>query len=130
MINIGSQYYTDDGISTTSTSQAAMQCAFIDSVINGSYDMNGQIYLSSFRSSIDAAVTVDQKITLVILTLLSAGLAFFSCFIHHKMTNLLLKSLKSGLAGSKKRWIRGSHSRFDDESTNGSIGSSTHASRF
>lgn len=119
MINIGSQYYTDDGTITTSSSQAALQCAFIKSVTSGAFGTDGEIVTSSF-SSIEGSVSAGQVVTLVILSLLSAGLAMFSFITHHKMTSFLLKSLGSGLAGSKKRWVRRAKSTMSDESTVGS----------
>lgn len=124
-LGIGSQYYTDDGDVVTNSSQAGIQCAFIDSITNGLYDMYGGILSSSFTSA-EASVTDGQVVTLVLLTVLSAGLAIFSFMVHNRTTSYLLKSLKSGRAGSKKRWVRrsrtsmSSRSSIDDQSTNAS----------
>ena len=121
---IGSQYYTDDVDISTNSSQATIECSFIDSVTNGLYDMYGGIRSSSFTSA-EASVTDGQIITLVLLTLLSAGLAIFSFIVHNRTTSYLLKSLKSGRAGSKKRWVRRSRT---STSSRSSMDDSTYAS--
>ena len=102
--------------------QNEVQCSFIESIRYGTYDKYGHIYVNMFQSSNQEAkeVTTGQKIMLGILSSVCIGLATYSCMIHHEMTNLLLKSLRTGLIGSKKRWVRrrghgGSSSRREQE---------------
>ena len=88
--------------------QNEVQCSFIESIRYGTYDKYGHIYVNMFQSSNQEAkeVTTGQKIMLGILSSVCIGLTAYSCMIHHKTTNLLLKSLITGLIGSKKRWVR------------------------
>lgn len=116
MINIESTYYYDDGNSTSSVSEVAVECGFIESVMSGAYDSNGEIYLSSSQTSATALVTTGQKVTLAILTLTSFALGISACFFHHKMNNLLLKSLSSGMNYRKKWWNKNRRRNHEDTS--------------
>jgi len=85
-----------------SNSISENQCSFIESIRLGTYDDYGQIYVSnSQKSSQKASVSGDQKASLIILSLICAGLAVYSCYLHHEITNLLLKSLSGGLMQKK-----------------------------
>ena len=96
---------TDDA---TMALQNEVQCSFIESIRYGTYDKYGQIYVNMFQSSNQEAkeVTTGQKIMLGILSSVCIGLTAYSCMIHQEMMNLLLKSLRTGLIESKKRWVR------------------------
>jgi hypothetical protein len=98
----------DDGNSASSQVDDGTQCSFIEGIRYGTYDTNGDIYTSMMQTSTtEGTVTSGQKQSLLGLSLLGCGLAVYSCVLHHRMTNLLLKSLSSGLVGSgKKRWAR------------------------
>jgi len=96
---------TDDA---TMALQNEVQCSFIESIRYGTYDKYGHIYVNMFQSSNQEAkeVTTGQKIMLGILSSVCIGLTAYSCMIHQEMMNLLLKSLRTGLIESKKRWVR------------------------
>ena len=40
-----------------------------------------------------AAITTAQKLLLSLFVLLTVGLTVYACYLHHAMTNLLIKSL-------------------------------------
>jgi hypothetical protein len=100
--------YTVDDTYGNSASQVDdyTQCTFIESIRYGTYDAYGDIYTNMMQTSISkGTVTPGQKTSLIALSLVSGGLAIYSCILHHRMTSLLLESLRSGLVGSgKKRW--------------------------
>jgi len=92
----------DDDQSNEDGETSEAHCAFIESIRLGTYDDFGQIYVSnSQKSSLKAAVSGDQKASLILLGLVCGALAIYSCYLHHEITNLLLKSLSGGLV--KKR---------------------------
>lgn len=101
----GSQnYYTGDSV-VENNEEDETQCAFIESIRYGTYDDFGQIYVSNTQqNSRDPVVTTGQKVSLVFISLICGGLAMFSCYLHHEITNLLLKSLSSGLVTQKKSY--------------------------
>ena len=71
------------------------QCSFIKSVRYGTYDEEGNLYSSQsfFGGSSSHEVTDGQKVGLVLSAVLMASLALYSCYLHHSITNLLIKSL-------------------------------------
>ena len=65
-------------------------CSFIGSIRNGAFNKEG---LFGVKSSGDGPVTRSQIATLVCIGVFCIILATYSCWLHHEMTNLLLKSL-------------------------------------
>lgn len=91
-------YYID------SQSQEKVQCSFMESIRYGTYDAYGEIYMSSSQSTTRrASITGGQKFLLLFVSMIAIGLALYSCYLHHEMTNLLLKSLSSGLIAKRRR---------------------------
>jgi len=109
---IGTNYddgYNDDGGSNyySNVTDEEVQCDFIESIRQGTYDSYGQIYMkSSQQSNQEGIVTTGQTVSLVVLSVICFGLALYSCFLHHEMTNLLLKSLSSGFLDSRRKQYR------------------------
>ncbi len=75
----------------TNSDSETEQCSFIDSVRFGTYDADGQLYMESNGSN--RKVTTSQKWLLVLSMLICGVLAIYSCYLHHAITNLLIKSL-------------------------------------
>lgn len=74
------------------------ECNYIDSLLNGAYDQYGQFSTkSSGGSSWDASVTTPQAAVLGVSIALCILFIICACYLHHSMTNLLLKSLSSTL---------------------------------
>jgi hypothetical protein len=91
-------YYID------SQNQEKVQCSFMESIRYGTYDAYGEIYMSSSQSTTrQASITGGQKFFLLLVSMIAIGLALYSCYLHHEMTNLLLKSLSSGLIAKRRR---------------------------
>lgn len=76
---------------TDSTSDQT-DCSFIQSVRSGTYDNDGQFFVNSVFGNI-RMVTDTQKALLGMSLAICALLAFYSCYLHHAITNLLIKSL-------------------------------------
>jgi hypothetical protein len=76
-------------------SDESTECAFIESVRFGTYDEKGQLYVdgSIYGNSANRQVTDGQKAALAVSAVVCALLALYSCFLHHSITNLLIKSL-------------------------------------
>ncbi len=68
-------------------------CSFIESVQYGAYDADGQLYMESHGSL--RRVTGSQKFLLTLSILVASGLAVYACYLHHAITNLLIKSLSN-----------------------------------
>ncbi len=58
-----------------------------------------------------SSVTGGQKFGLLFMSSVALALALYSCYLHHVMTNLLLKSLSSGLMTKKRHSRRPSKGR-------------------
>lgn len=65
-------------------------CSFIGSIRNGAFNKEG---LFGVKSSGDGPVTRSQITAIVCIGVLCTLMAIYSCWLHHEMTNLLLKSL-------------------------------------
>ena len=65
-------------------------CSFIRSIRNGAFNKEG---LFGVKSSGDGPVTRSQIVTLVCIGVICTLMAVYSCWLHHEMTNILLKSL-------------------------------------
>jgi hypothetical protein len=68
------------------------ECAYIESIRDGTYDEEGTILLKSFGFA-GEQITTAQKMLLAFFVSLSLGLTIYACYMHHAMTNLLIKSL-------------------------------------
>ena len=70
------------------------ECSYIESMRFGTYDETGK--LSSATNGVtwtSAEVSTSQNIMLSISIALCLALIVYSCYLHHAMTNLLIKSL-------------------------------------
>jgi len=77
----------------TNSSSATEQCPFMESVRFGTYDADGQIYIDTTLGISSRNVTNNQKWLLVVSLAICGILAIYSCYLHHAITNLLIKSL-------------------------------------
>ena len=68
------------------------ECSFIESLRIGTYDADGQLYNDS-SFGVSRKVTSTQKYLLAVSLVVCAILAVYSCYLHHAITNLLIKSL-------------------------------------
>lgn len=90
------------------------ECSFIESINFGTYDITGAVSTtdSDFGYNIQSEVTPFQKALLVISIVACFALGVYSCYLHHSITNLLIKSLShSTLLPPVKRRSRNSSSR-------------------
>lgn len=71
------------------------ECSFIESIRSGTYNSQGEVYVSSSELGFGASneVTDAQKAGLVMSIVLCCTLAMYACYLHHSITNLLIKSL-------------------------------------
>jgi hypothetical protein len=76
-----------------SSSEANSECSFIESVRYGTYDEDGQLYTESSFFGTDRSITDGQKWGLALSLGFCGLLAIYSCYLHHSITNLLIKSL-------------------------------------
>jgi hypothetical protein len=58
----------------------------------GTYDAEGQLY-KEYNFGVSRKVTNTQKWLLGVTVLVCGLLAIYSCYLHHSITNLLIKSL-------------------------------------
>jgi hypothetical protein len=82
-------YNLFDGESSDST-----ECSYIESIRFGTYAEDGQ--LSSSTNGVTwtkAEVSSSQKVMLIISIAVCIAFVIYSCYLHHAMTNLLIKSL-------------------------------------
>lgn len=68
-------------------------CSYIESLRFGTYDEEGRLYNEAVGSSTNRQMTSGQKWGLFLSLLLCAVLALYSCYLHHSITNLLIRSL-------------------------------------
>lgn len=68
-------------------------CSFIESLRFGTYDEEGRLYTEEFGSATHREMTVGQKWTLGLTIAICVYLAMYSCYLHHAITNLLVRSL-------------------------------------
>lgn len=76
---------------STTSNLGTQQCSFMDSVRYGTYDGDGKLSIDS--SAGIRKVTTNQKWLLVLSMLVCGVLAVYSCYLHHAITNMLIKSL-------------------------------------
>lgn len=82
------QYDLFDGAADDET-----ECSYIESLRFGTYDEYGQLSSSSASGTWDAEITDPQKILLALAICACVSLVVYACYLHHSMTNLLIKSL-------------------------------------
>lgn len=68
------------------------ECSFIESIRFGTYDSTGAIAVEASEDA-EEVVTDLQKAGLVISAFVCAVFVVYACYLHHSMTNLLIKSL-------------------------------------
>jgi hypothetical protein len=79
--------FDNDGTDTT-------ECSFVESIRYGTYDESGQLYLEgSMFGGTSREATEGQKFGMAISITICCLLALYSCYLHHSITNLLIKSL-------------------------------------
>lgn len=87
--------YQFDSSYDTSSSKATQECSFIESVRLGTYNQKGEIYVDSslYGENYKMEVTPAQQAGLAVSVLVCVLLGVYSCYLHHSITNLLIKSL-------------------------------------
>ena len=75
------------------SSGESTSCSFIESLRFGTYDEEGRLYSEEFGSSSRREMTVGQKWSLGVTIAVCVYLAIYSCYLHHAITNLLVRSL-------------------------------------
>jgi hypothetical protein len=88
------------------------ECSYIESIRFGTYDADGQLY-NEGTFGVNRQVTETQKYLMGVALVICAFLAVYSCYLHHAITNLLIKSLSHTdlLPPSRHRRRTGSTSR-------------------
>lgn len=69
------------------------ECNYIDSLRSGTYDSEGKLYSEEVAGEFNRKVTETQKWLLGVVMAVCGLLAVYSCYLHHAITNLLIKSL-------------------------------------
>lgn len=71
------------------------ECSYIESIRFGTYDETGKLSASTVTNGVTwtTEISIDQKIMLIFSVSICIILVFSACYIHHSMTNLLIKSL-------------------------------------
>ena len=69
------------------------ECSFIESIRFGTYNELGQLTTRDASGAVAQEVTDVQMTVLGISVALCVGLVIYACYLHHAMTNLLIKSL-------------------------------------
>ena len=70
------------------------ECSFIESLRFGTYDQVGQLSTSSNSiANWQSEVTLPQKVMLAVSFFFCVCFVIYACYLHHSMTNLLIKSL-------------------------------------
>mmetsp|Transcript_17670 Transcript_17670/g.43056 ORF Transcript_17670/g.43056 Transcript_17670/m.43056 type:complete len:610 (-) Transcript_17670:218-2047(-) len=68
------------------------ECSYIETLRSGAYDEKGQLYSNESRA-VSRSITRQQKILLSLSVTICVFLAVYACYLHHTITNLLIKSL-------------------------------------
>jgi hypothetical protein len=82
-----------DGEYSTYDSSREAECAFIEGLRFGAYDENGLMASSNSVSGWTYAPSTSQKVMLGLSIVMCVGFVVYACYLHHAMTNLLIKSL-------------------------------------
>jgi hypothetical protein len=89
-LSLGTELFASN--KTNVTYSDATECAYIESLRIGTYDAEGQLY-SDYTFGVSRKVTSTQKWLLSVSVVVCVLLAIYSCYLHHAITNLLIKSL-------------------------------------
>jgi hypothetical protein len=108
-------YNLFDGEAASST-----ECSYIESIRMGTYDEEGKLSSATSGVAWSSEVSSAQKSMLAISVMFVFAFVIYSCYLHHSMTNLLIKSLshRELLPPSRHRMFRRAQ-----KSRNGSDGS-------
>lgn len=87
-----SSIQTEMPFSNFTNASDSTQCSFIESIRFGTYDADGQLY-NEGTFGVNRQVTEAQKYLVAVSLVICALLAVYSCYLHHAITNLLIKSL-------------------------------------
>jgi hypothetical protein len=106
------------------TASDSTECSFIESIRFGTYDEEGKLSSATNGVTWTTEVSKGQKIMLGLSIAFVVVFIIYSCYLHHSMTNLLIKSLshRELLPPSRKRVDR-SHRRRGSNSSRTSRGS-------
>jgi hypothetical protein len=69
------------------------ECSFIESLRFGAYNENGQFASAYSGMSWNEEPSIGQKVGLGLSVALCMFCIIYACYLHHAMTNLLIKSL-------------------------------------
>ena len=78
---------------TESNSDDSTECSFIESIRFGTYDEEGKLTSATKEIDWDTEISTGQKVMLGISMGFCIIFVIYSCYLHHAMTNLLIKSL-------------------------------------
>lgn len=92
------------------------ECSFIESLRYGTYDSSGKLSSGSNLINWDTEVSPVQKALLAGSAFLCVVFVIYACYLHHSMTNLLIKSLshRELLPPGRHRNRKGSRGGEDD----------------
>lgn len=72
----------------------ATECSYIESIRFGTYDEEGKLSSATYGVNWSGAeISESQRVLLSFSIALCVALVVYSCYLHHAMTNLLIKSL-------------------------------------
>lgn len=76
-------------------SSSESECSYIESIRYGTYDETGKLSAASVTNGVTwtTEISIDQQIMLAFSVGICFVLVLCACYIHHSMTNLLIKSL-------------------------------------
>lgn len=69
------------------------ECSYIEALRFGTYNELGQLSTRNQDGSLVEKITKSQKVMLSIPIVICVALVIYACYLHHAMTNLLIKSL-------------------------------------
>jgi hypothetical protein len=69
------------------------ECSFIESIRFGVYDKYGAFAATSSIGAGTGEVSIGQLIALLVALVFCIMFIIYACYLHHSMTNLLIKSL-------------------------------------
>ena len=98
---------------------ATTECSFIESIRFGTYNEMGQLVTRNATGSMAQQMTEYQQVALGFAVAWCIGLVIYACYLHHAMTNLLIKSLSHReLLPPSRHESRQSHRRSGSRSKN------------
>jgi hypothetical protein len=72
---------------------SATECSYIESIRFGTYDEDGKLSSATSGVTWSTEISKSQSVMLVLSIACCIGFVIYSCYLHHAMTNLLIKSL-------------------------------------